>query len=585
LLLALPLDGLDKTNQETFSRELSYVHLKTMRTGAHSTSLVFVAMVAAAIAPAALRAQDVGKIVSQYAKAEGGAGKLSKITTVKFEGTVTGQRPAAHGPDAFVEGATAAPAPQRASAVGGTYTFALKLPNRYYTEMVAGDESWIESFNGKSAWRQSAKGEIGTLVGSEGLQLEAAARYFNSRLLNLKKNRLLVTFVRVTQRRGKDVAEVEVTAPSGAKRQIFFDTQTHLIEEESALVGGVPQDIYYDEYRGVNGVQMPYKIQLRRGDDIYRIEMSRVEVNEPIGERTFDFPKKAQVVLPDLKTLFAQIDNNQKAIDKIKEDYAGTKVEEETDFEGNGKSKKAEIRESTFFYLDGTEVSTLVKKNGKALSDEEQKKEIERVTKEVERLQKDADKKDKKDEQDKEKGKDSDTDDGEISMETFLRACQFVNPRRERFRGADVLVFDFEPNPEFKAHSLIEKIIQKLGGVIWIDEKALDVARLDAFFVSDVKIAGGLLADVQKGTRIILEQEFVNSEVWLPTYEFIHLDLRLLLVKGFHVDGTTRYSDYKKFNVATIATIGKPKGAETDAPTAPPPSAPARTPTDAPKPQ
>jgi hypothetical protein len=128
-----------------------------------------------------------------------------------------------------------------------------------------------------------------------------------------------------------------------------------------------------------------------------------------------------------------------------------------------------------------------------------------------------------------------------------------------------VLVFDFEPNPEFKAHSLMEKIVQKLGGVIWIDEKALDVARLDAFFVSDVKIAGGLLADVQKGTRIILEQEFVNNEVWLPTYEEVHVDVRFLLVKGIRVEATMRYADYKKFNVATIAKIGKPKGADADA--------------------
>jgi hypothetical protein len=525
-------------------------------------------------APVALRAQDVGKILSQCVKAEGGAGKLAKITTVKFEGTVTGQRPAAQGPQASVADPTVAPELQQSSAVGGTYTFALKLPNRYYTEMVAGDKSWIESFNGKSAWRQNAKGDIGTLVGPEGLQLEAAARYFNSRLLNPKKSRLFVTFVQMTQVRGKEVAEVEVTAASGAKRQIFFDTQTHLIAEESALVGGEQQDIYYDEYRPVNGLQMPYKIQLRRGDDIYRLEMTRVEVNEPVGERTFDFPKKAQVVLPDLKALFTQIDSNQKAIDKIKEDYAGTKVEEETEFEGNGKSKKTEIRESTFFYLNGAEVSTLLKKDGNPLSDEERKKEMERVTKEVERLQKDAEKKDKKDERDNEEGKDPGADDDEVSMETFLRACQFVNPRRERFRGADVLVFDFEPNPEFKAHSLIEKIIQKLGGVIWIDEKALDVARLDAFFISDVRIAGGLLADVQKGTRIILEQEFVNGEVWLPTYQSVHVDLRLLLVKGFHVDGTTRYADYKKFNVATIATIGKPKGANTEEPGPAPSSAP-----------
>ena len=47
-----------------------------------------------------------------------------------------------------------------------------------------------------------------------------------------------------------------------------------------------------------------------------------------------------------------------------------------------------------------------------------------------------------------------------------------MNPRRERFRGQDVLVFDFEPNPEFKAHKLAEKVVQKLAGVIWIDEKA-----------------------------------------------------------------------------------------------------------------
>jgi len=40
-----------------------------------------------------------------------------------------------------------------------------------------------------------------------------------------------------------------------------------------------------------------------------------------------------------------------------------------------------------------------------------------------------------------------------------------VNPRRERFRGQDVLVFDFEPNPEFKAHKMVEKIVQKLAAL------------------------------------------------------------------------------------------------------------------------
>jgi hypothetical protein len=193
------------------------------------------------------------------------------------------------------------------------------------------------------------------------------------------------------------------------------------------------------------------------------------------------------------------------------------------------------------------------------------------VLKEIDELQKNANKRDSPDEKNKQAQKEDEEED--VSIDAFLRACQFVNPRRERFRGQDVLVFDFEPNPEFKARTLVEKVIQKLGGVIWIDEKALDVVRLDAFFVNNMKFAGGLLADLQKGTRVVLEQTYVNDEVWLPTYEEVHIDVRVLLVKGIKVDGTTRYSGYKKFNVETLQTIGTPK-ASADPATASPPAKP-----------
>jgi hypothetical protein len=42
-------------------------------------------------------------------------------------------------------------------------------------------------------------------------------------------------------------------------------------------------------------------------------------------------------------------------------------------------------------------------------------------------------------------------------------------------------------------------------GVAWIDEKAHDVARLEAYFVGDMKFAGGLLANLQKGTSFVFE--------------------------------------------------------------------------------
>jgi hypothetical protein len=200
-----------------------------------------------------------------------------------------------------------------------------------------------------------------------------------------------------------------------------------------------------------------------------------------------------------------------------------------------------------------------VKKDGKPLSETEQKKENEKTQKRIEEHQKRAAKKEAKEEKAKEEGKGGESD--EPGIEVFLRACQFVNPRRERFRGQDVLVFDFEPNPEFKPHKLVEKAVQKLAGVIWVDEKAHDVARLEAYFVGDMKFAGGLLVNLQKGTSFVYEQAFVNNEVWLPTYMEAHIGVRFLLVKGIKAGVVTRYSDYRRFNVETLSTIMKPKGA------------------------
>ena len=499
-------------------------------------------------------AQDPQKIVDQYIKATGGSKALSKARTVVIEGTF-------HSSDSKT----------------GTYTLNTRLPNRYYSELVAGDTSLIEAYNGKSAWHRTASGDYATLVGAEGSQLEAAGQYYNSHLVDAKKNKIGIGFAAFSKVRGRDAVEIEITTMTGVKRHVFFDPQTHLIVKEAATIGGIDEEILYDDYRAVNGLEVPYKIELHRGSDSYDITVTRAEVNGAVGERVFDFPKKSQVQLPDLKALFKEIDDNQKAIDKLKENYAGDRSEEETQFDKTGKITKRELRESTFFYLKGHEVSTLVKKDGKPLSQEEQRKENDRVQKEIQDIEKNETKKEAKDEKAKEEGKEK-KDEDDVGIETFLRSCQFVNPRRERFRGQDVLVFDFEPNPDFKPHKLAEKVVHELAGVVWIDEKAHDVARLEAYFVGDFRFAGGLIANLQKGTSFVFEQAYINNEVWLPTYEEAHVGVRVLLVKAFKVNEVTRYSDYKKFNVESIASISKPK----DAPNPNPPATPVES--SAPKP-
>ena len=496
-------------------------------------------------------------VLRDAVKAAGGRKRLTSLRTVTLEGSVasTGAR------------------------TGGSFTLDAKLPNRYYMELLAGDRSVIDAYNGKSAWRQNAAGEIGTLVGPEGLQIEAAARYYNSHLVNFKRNHLIVTLVGTAQVRGKDAVELEVTSLAGPKRQVYFDAQTHLVVEEAATMGGVDQKLFYNDYQPVDGVQLPHQIELQRGKDSFEIQITRAAVNESIGERIFDFPRKSQVVLPDLKALFAEVRAKEGANERLRQKYAGTKIDAETDVDKKGTSTKTEVTESSFFDLNGSEVDRLLKKDGEPLNAAEQKAEDDRVAKDVARLKAeaahkktqeptpdatkdqsapvDSNSKDASGNSSDAERSDDDVKDSDFSIDTFLRVAQFVNPRRERYQGQDVLAFDFEPNPEYKAHGFVEKIVQKLGGVIWIDERAHDVVRLDAFLVNDMKFAGGLIADFEKDTRVSIMNTYVNNEVWLPEYQEVRIAFRFMLVKTFRIEESTKYFDYKKFDPATLDAPAK----------------------------
>jgi len=491
-------------------------------------------------------AQDPGRIIAQHVKATGGGGKLSKVHTLSLEGTLT----------------------RASDGKTGTFTLDTKSPNRYYLELLVGEQPEILAYNGKSAWQVAAGGEAATLLAQDALQMEASALLANSHLLDLRKSKIGVAYAGAVKLGVSDAEQVELTMPTGVKRELSFDGASHLLKKESGTLNGATFEISYADYRPESGIQVPHRLQLRRDPESYDIVIHRVTVNGVIGERVFDFPRKSQIQLPDLKQLFAEIDANQKAIDKLKENYTGRRAVEETQYDSSGKVSKLERREETFFYLDGEEISTLVAKDARPLSDDDQRKENDRVQKRIAKHQEEKAHKEKKEEKAKEDGEGS-KDSDDPGIEVFLRACQFVNPRRERFRGQDVLVFDFEGNPEYKPKKLAERVVQQLAGVVWVDEKARDVARLEAYFVKDVRFGGGLLANLQKGTSFVFEQAFLNNEVWLPTYEEAHIGARVLLLKGFKVNEVTRYSDYHRFNIETLSTIGKPKAAENPPPDKP----------------
>lgn len=253
--------------------------------------------------------------------------------------------------------------------------------------------------------------------------------------------------------------------------------------------------------------------------------------------------------LPDIKSLLAEVQSNQRAIDEIRENYTYKKVEEEMELDGRGQIKSKHVREQDVFYVNGHEIQKLIARDGN-LSAAETEKEQRRVDKEVSRYTS-ADP--------KPVPRREEEDEDELHISTFLRAAKFTHPRRESFRGPDVIALDIEPNPSYHPQNLNERLVQKLQGVMWVDQRAHQVVRLEAHLGSTAKIGGGLLGSIAQGSAAIFEQSLVNNEVWLPSYLEEHVSGRFLLFSSYRRDFVIHYKDYKKFRVEVHSEIEAPK--------------------------
>jgi len=151
-------------------------------------------------------------------------------------------------------------------------------------------------------------------------------------------------------------------------------------------------------------------------------------------------------------------------------------------------------------------------------------------------------------------------DDERVGISTFLRACEFFSPRRERFRERDTIVFDFRPRPGFRPKTRGESIVSKLSGVMWVDPADRQVVRLEARLVEGFKIGGGLMASIKSGSAFAFEQTRLAEGVWLPRFSQVNASARIMLFAGLTINETHEFGDYKRFDTRTDeGTLDEPE--------------------------
>jgi hypothetical protein len=253
--------------------------------------------------------------------------------------------------------------------------------------------------------------------------------------------------------------------------------------------------------------------------------------------------------LPDIRQLMHEVQQHQKQLEKVRENYTYSSLQTVQDVDSNGKVVKTETKETENFFVNSHLIERIVKKNGKPLTGHDLEKETERVTKLVEKAQSIP--------------PGQPLEGQTITIGRLLEIMDVRNPRRVLYHGRPTIVFDFIGRKDAKTHGIIEDASKKVQGTIWIDEGDRQVAHMEVGFNDNFHVAGGLLANIQKGSNFRFDQSvvshpdgkdsspgtLVNEELWLPTGGEGTMQARILLVKNLRQHFIERDYDFKRFSV------------------------------------
>jgi hypothetical protein len=479
------------------------------------------------------------RVVGDYVKAVGGGKRLAALRDATYEWAVL-----------------------RAGAEAGTARTHLKRTGAQRSDLILNDGETDSGANARTAWARTPDGHLRTLTDSEAFSARLRATLEGAWFADYKKQKILARTVAREESNGEPAYVLEFSTRAGARLRYWFGATSKLLLRMSDEARRTR--VRFADWRARAGSPLltePHRIEIEReGEPALTLRLSAASYNTGLADSLFDPPSDSTL---DIPALLRDLSKNQEEDDKRINDYTFTQkvTEREVDDKGQVKKEKVSVFE-VFPVADYGWVEKLVVENGAPLSAERLAKEEKRVAEELEKAEREAPKLKQKREQkraeqrakrraksgDKSGGEGNEEDDDDVEISTFLRACEFFSPRRERFRERDVIVFDFKPRAGFKPSNTGETIVSKLSGVIWVDPVERHVMRLEARLVDSFKMGGGLVASIKPGSAFIFEQTRLPEGVWMPRFSQVNACARIFLFKGMSINQTREFDDFKRFS-------------------------------------
>jgi hypothetical protein len=225
-------------------------------------------------------------------------------------------------------------------------------------------------------------------------------------------------------------------------------------------------------------------------------------------------------------------------------------VERHIDSSGTVKSVDASSWETMI--LAGEPHRRMLERDGKPLSDVEQRKEQAKLDQAVLKMERETPEQKQRRLVAYEKQRQKERE--------FLREIpdlyEFRIEGQEKVDGHDAWVIAATPKPGYQPKHNDAKPLLRILGKLWIDKTEYQWVRLEAETTGTISY-GLFLARLNPGAKLIFEQTRVNDEIWLPRREFMRGSGRLGLVKKVAMEEELTWSNYRKFQVESKVVSGQ----------------------------
>jgi len=211
------------------------------------------------------------QILAKYTEALGGSAAIEKLKTRSMKGTWL-----------------------TANGVTLGYEVYQTAPDKIYTVLNTPKQGVFErGFNGQTAWEKSSRG-VRKLEGIELFYLKRYPDLFKDIKLQGQFTRL--GFGGKDKIDGKEVYVLRGQGIDGKGERLFFDAQTALLVRRiistPTIVGLIPEQVDFEDYRDVDGLKMPFTIRITAIDSFYSStrKFTEIKLNVAIAETKFNKP-------------------------------------------------------------------------------------------------------------------------------------------------------------------------------------------------------------------------------------------------------------------------------------------------------